>query len=95
MPADQRAIVSADTALSAGLPVQLRLRQADGRELPLTANSVELPPGPHVLLVDCRVAESDATRRFAVEAELEPGAEYRLVAVASARNCEAVTLERR
>jgi hypothetical protein len=95
LPASERAIVSADTALSAGLPVQLRLRQADGRDLPLTANAVELPPGMHVLLVDCRVTESGATQRFTVEAELEPGAEYRLVAVASARNCEAVTLQRR
>jgi hypothetical protein len=74
--------------------VQLRLRQVDGRELPLTANSVELPPGPHNFLVDCRVAESGATRRFTVDAELEAGANYRLVATATARNCEAVEVQR-
>ena len=95
LPAAQRAIVRADPALSAGLPVQLRLRQADGRDVPLTASAVELPAGRHVLLVDCRVSESGATGRFTVAAELEPGGEYRLTAVASARNCEGVTLQAR
>ena len=95
LPAAERAVVHADPALSAGLPVSLRLRQVDAREVPLTASSVELPPGQHLLLVDCRVSESDATRRFTVSAELEPGGEYRLVATASARNCEEVTLQPR
>jgi hypothetical protein len=92
LPRAQRAIVRADPAVSAGLPVQLRLRQADGREVGITASAVELPPGAHELLVDCRVAESGSVRRFAVRAELEPGGRYRLVATASARNCEAVEL---
>ena len=85
----------ADPALSAGLPVSLRLRRVDDRDVPLTASAVELPPGKHELLVDCRVTESGATRRFTVAAELEPGGEYRLVATASARNCEEVTLQPR
>jgi hypothetical protein len=93
-PPSELAIVRADPAVSAGLPVQLRLRQVDERAIPLTASAVELLPGPHVLLVDCRVTESGATRRFTVDAELEPGGEYRLVAIASARNCEAVELQR-
>ena len=95
LPAAERAVVHADPALSAGLPVSLRLRQVDQREVPLSASSVELPPGAHVLLVDCRVSESGATRRFTVPVELEPGGDYRLVATASARNCEAVTLQPR
>ncbi len=94
LPASARAIVRADPVLSAGLPVTLRLRRVDERELPLTASSVELAPGPHALLVDCSVAESGSTRRFTVSAAFEPGASYRLVAIASARNCEAVELER-
>ena len=49
-------------------------------------------PGRHVLLVDCRVAESGSLRRFTVEAELAPGRRYRLAADATARNCEAVRL---
>ncbi len=92
LPAAERAIVRADPAVSAGLPVQLRLRQVDGRDVALSASAVELPPGPHELLVDCRVAESGSVRRFAVAVELEAGGRYRLVATATARNCEAVEL---
>jgi len=92
LPAAERAIVRADPVVSAGLPVQLRLRSVDGREVGLSASKVELVPGKHSLLVDCRVAESGSVRRFTVEAELEAGGRYRLVANATARNCEAVEL---
>jgi hypothetical protein len=92
LPPDERAIVRADPALSAGLPVTLRLRQVDGRTVPLTASRVELAPGGHELLVDCRVREADSVRRFALAVELEAGGSYRLVAEATARNCEAVRL---
>ena len=94
LPAAVRALVHADPAVSAGLPVQLRLRQVDERSIPLAASSVELQPGPHLLLVDCRVTESGTTERFTLDVELEPGGEYRLVAVASTRNCEAVELRK-
>lgn len=87
---EQNAIVRADPAFSAGLPVQLRLRKAGGRKVAFHASAVELPPGHHSLLVDCRVLESGVTRRFVVEADLEPGRQYRLVARATARNCDAV-----
>jgi hypothetical protein len=90
--AEERAIVRADPAVSAGLPVQVRLRSVDGRDVGLTASGVELPPGRHLFLVDCRVAESGSVRRFTVEGELEAGGRYRLVADATARNCEAVAL---
>lgn len=86
------AIVRADPAFSAGLPVQVRLRKAGDRRISLGASAIELPPGRHDLLVDCRVLESGVTRRFVVEADLEAGREYRLVARASARNCDAVEL---
>jgi hypothetical protein len=92
LPAAERAIVRADPAVSAGLPVQLRIRSVDGREVGLAASKVELAPGKHSLLVDCRVAESGSVRRFTVEAELDAGGRYRLVANATARNCEAVEL---
>lgn len=94
LPASERAIVRADPAISAGLPVQLRLRQADGRDISLQTSAVELPPGAHELLVDCRMAESGAVRRFNLEVDLAAGAEYRLVATATAQNCEAVQLIR-
>ena len=93
LPAGEAAIVRADPAVSAGAPVQVRLRRVDGREVGVSATRVELPPGPHVLLVDCRVAESGSVRRFTVEAELERGGRYRLVADTTARNCEAVRPE--
>jgi len=38
------------------------------------------------------VLESGVTRRFVVEGDLEAGREYRLVARASARICDAVEL---
>ena len=83
----------ADPVVSAGAPVQVRLRQVDGREVGLAASQVELPPGKHEFLVDCRVAESGSVRRFTVEAaSSKPGGRYRLVADATARNCEAVAL---
>jgi len=92
LPPGERAIVHADPAFSAGLPVQLRLRQVGDRKVAVHASAVELPPGRHSLLVDCRVLESGVTSRFVVEVELEAGGEYRLVASASARNCDAVEL---
>ncbi|MGH8131046.1 MAG: hypothetical protein ACRES3_09370 [Steroidobacteraceae bacterium] len=92
LPAAERAIVRADPVVSAGLPVQLRLRQVDGRDVALSASAVELRPGSHELLVDCRVEESGSVRRFVIDVELEAGGRYRLVANASARNCEAVEL---
>ena len=88
----ERAIVRADPVVSAGLPVQLRLRQVDGHEIAFSSSAVELAPGAHTFLVDCRVQESGAVSRFVVESELDAGGRYRLVAKASTRNCEAVEL---
>jgi hypothetical protein len=95
LPAAERALVRADPAVSAGLPVMLRLRRVDDREIPLSTSAVELPPGSHELLVDCRVQESGSLGRFSLAVELEAGVEYRLVAVASALKCESVELARR
>ena len=92
LPRGESAIVHADPAFSAGLPVQLRLRKVGDRKIALHASAVELPPGQHSLLVDCRVLESGTTRRFVVEADLEAGRDYRLVARTSSRNCDAVEL---
>ena len=94
LPAGERAILRADPAMSAGLPVAVRLRQVDGRDIALGSSSVELASGTHQVLVDCRVQESGSVRRFALEVELVAGAEYRLVADATPRNCEVVRLIR-
>jgi hypothetical protein len=87
--------VSGDPAISAGLPVQALLRQVDGRHVDMRYSSIEVPAGHHALLVDCRVAETGATSRHALDVELESGVSYRLVAVATAQRCEAVELQSR
>lgn len=95
LPPAVRATVQADPVFSAGLPVQVILRKADDRAVPASRARVELAPGQHVLIVDCRIAATGATARFAVEAELEAGHAYRLEADATAQRCEAVRLEAR
>lgn len=89
---DERAVVRADPVVSAGSPIQIRIRQADGHDVGLTASKVELPPGKHSFVIDCKVAESGAVRRFTLEEELDAGGRYRVVADTTARNCEAVAL---
>jgi hypothetical protein len=95
LPRAERARVAADPSFSAGLPVQVILRKVDDREVPLGRSAVELAPGRHVLVVDCRLAEPGSTTRFALEVELDAGAEYRLEAEATAVGCERVELRRR
>ena len=85
------AVVRADPALSAGLPVQVRLRKVDEREVSASHSAVEVLPGAHRFLVDCSVA-GEGTTRFLVEGEVAAGREYRLEATASARSCDAVSL---
>lgn len=89
---EERAVVRADPVVSAGSPVQVRIRQADGHDVGLTASKVELPPGKHSFVIDCKVAASGAVRRFTLEEELDAGGRYRIVADATTRNCEAVAL---
>jgi len=95
LPAAARATVQADPVISAGLPVQVILRKAGDRTVPASRARVELAPGHHVLIVDCRIAATGATARFAIEAELEAGRAYRLEADATAQRCKAVRLEAR
>ena len=92
LPPGESATVRADPAFSSGLPVQLRLRKVGDRRISQYASAIELPAGRYSLLVDCRVLESGVSGRFVVEADLEAGREYRLVARASSRNCDAVEL---
>jgi len=90
-PADEVAVVRADPAISAGLPVQVRLRKVDDREVGAGHSAVEVLPGAHRFLVDCSVAGAGTTR-YLVEGEVVAGGEYRLEATASARSCDAVSL---
>ena len=92
LPAAERAIVRADPVVSAGSPIQIRIRQVDGHDVGFSANRVELPAGKHALVVDCRIAETGSVRRFTLEEELDAGGHYRVVADTTGRNCEAVAL---
>jgi len=92
LPAGERAVVSADPAVSAGLPVEVILRKVDGYEVPVSKSSVELSPGPHRFVVDCRVPEAGVVTRFVIDAEVEAGGSYRLRADATARGCLEVVL---
>lgn len=92
VPRADRAVVRADPVLSAGLPVEVRIRRADGRAIGFATSRVELLPGRHHFVIDCRVSASGAVRRFTLEEDLEAGGRYRVVAQATARNCEAVAL---
>ena len=93
LDADDRAVVRADPSVSAGLPVQVILRKVDEYEVPVSKTVVELPPGRHSFLVDCRVPEAGVVTRFAIEAEVVAGGSYRLVADATSRGCREVVLE--
>lgn len=94
-PSGEWARVAADPSFSAGLPVQVILRKVNDREVPLGRSAVELAPGRHVFVVDCRLAETGSTTRFALEAEVEARGRYRLEAEATAVGCERVELRRR
>lgn len=92
LPAGERAVVRADPSLSAGLPVEVILRKVDGYEVPVSRSAVELAPGSHRFVVDCRVPEAGVVTRFVIDAEVEAGGSYRLVADASSRGCREVVL---
>jgi len=92
LPAGERAVVRADPSLSAGLPVEVILRKVDGYEVPVSRTSGELAPGAHRFVVDCRVPEAGVVTRFVIDAEVEAGGSYRLVADATARGCREVVL---
>lgn len=92
LPAGERAVVRADPSVSAGLPVEVILRKVDDRDVPVARTAVELRPGPHRFVVDCRVREAGVVTRFVIDAEVEAGASYRLEADATARGCREVVL---
>jgi hypothetical protein len=94
-PADEVARITGDFRVTAGSPVTVILLKVDDYEVSLSENSVEVLPGTHKLLVDCRVAETKSVSRFTIEAELYEGVRYRLVPQISPgmRGCSAVELD--
>ena len=95
LPRDEVARISGDFRISAGAPISVILRQVDGRTLSAGANAVDVLPGEHTLLVDCKIAETASINRHSLKVDVVPGARYRLVAETAPglRECSAVHLE--
>ena len=80
-PRSEVALISGDVAaISANAPISVILRQVDGITLRAGQSSVEVLPGTHLLLVDCRIPETGAVTRHSIEVDVYEGRAYRLVA---------------
>lgn len=77
---DEVARISGDLRVTAGAPLSVILRQVDGRALNVGQTSVEVLPGPHKLLVDCKIAETDSVTRHSIAVEVFAGRQYQLSA---------------
>lgn len=95
LPQDEIARISGDPSFNAGIPVAALLRQVDGKTLQVTQNSVDVLPGTHQLLVDCRIQETKSTTRHSLEVEVYAGRHYKLVPETGPglRECTSVRLE--
>lgn len=95
LPRDEVAHISGDLRFTAGAPLSVLLRQVDGRTLSVGENAVDVLPGSHNLLVDCRIQETDSTTRHSLDVEVSAGRRYKLVAETGAglRECTSVRLE--
>jgi hypothetical protein len=93
--ADEVAHIAGDLRINAGSPLTVVLRQVDETPLNIGQNSVDILPGKHRLLVDCRIAETEHVSRHAVDVEVDSGRRYKLVAEAGPglRECTQVTLQ--
>jgi hypothetical protein len=92
---DEVARISGDFRVTAGAPISVILRQVDGRTLKAGEYAVEVLPGAHTLLVDCRIAETEGVSRHSLDVEVSAGERYRLVGEAAAglRECADVRLQ--
>jgi len=95
LPRDEVARISGDLRFNAGSPLSVLLRQVDGRTLNLSENAVDVLPGTHQLLVDCRIQETQSITRHSLEVEVFAGRHYRLVGETGPglRECTSVRLE--
>ena len=92
---DEVAHIAGDLQVTAGAPMSLILRQVDGQTLSISQSAVEVLPGTHTLLVDCRLQETQSVSRHSIEVEVYAGRRYRLVAETGPgmRECTDVRLE--
>lgn len=93
--ADEVARITGDLRFNAGSPLTLVLREVDDTALNVGQNAVDVLPGEHRLLVDCRIAETQSVSRHSVEVEVSAGRHYKLVAETGPglRECTQVTLQ--
>jgi hypothetical protein len=87
--------ISGDLRVTAGAPISVLLRQVDDQVLGIGQNAVDVLPGKHTLLVDCRVQETGNISRYSIEQDFFAGRNYRLVAETGPglRECTAVHIE--
>ena len=92
---DEVARISGDPVITAGAPVTVILRRVDGRPLSVGERAVDVLPGKHVLLVDCRITETKSVSRHSIDVDVFAGERYRLVAepAPGLRGCTSVSLE--
>jgi hypothetical protein len=93
--ADEVARITGDLRINAGSPLTLVLRQVDDTPLTIGQNAVDVLPGKHRLLVDCRIAEIESVSRHSVDVDVSAGRHYKLVAETGPglRECTQVTLQ--
>jgi hypothetical protein len=93
--ADEVAHITGDLRINAGSPLTVVLRQVDDTPLSIGQNAVDILPGKHRLLVDCRIAETESVSRHSVDVEVSAGRRYKLVAETGPglRECTQVTLQ--
>lgn len=77
---DEVARISGDLRFTAGAPVTVILRKVGDYELGINETAVEVLPGKHRVIADCRIAETSSVARFTLEADVYAGEQYRLVA---------------
>jgi hypothetical protein len=94
---DEVAVVAGDYRFNAGSPLSLILRAVDGKIIDAKYHAVELAPGEHVFMVDCRLRETQMTSRHEVTASVDPGARYGFTAelAPGMRGCASVQLQSR
>ena len=95
--ADELARISGDPSVNAGSPLTLVLRKVDEQKLNVAQTSVDVLPGKHTLLVDCRISEGKRTTRHSIEVEVEAGVHYHLAAETAPglTGCAEVSLQSR
>lgn len=93
--ADEVAHIAGDLRINAGSPLTVILREVDETPLNIGQNAVDVLPGKHRLLIDCKIAETGNVSRHAIDVEVSAGRHYKLVAETGPglRECTQVTLQ--